>query len=133
MFSLIITIIAIALVASLALASVYYGGDAFTEGNAGAAAAQYMNEATQIAGAVELYRVDHTGQYPESPQVLVDTNYLKSVPAGEWTFGADTIVRTGLTYAQCLAANEAVGITEVLECDDVNLQPGTPCCEDPNI
>ena len=32
MFSLIITIISVALVAALALATLYYGGDAFNEG-----------------------------------------------------------------------------------------------------
>ncbi len=51
MFSLIITIISIALVAALALATIYYGGSAFNRGSADAKAAQYINEGQQLSGA----------------------------------------------------------------------------------
>lgn len=55
MFSLIVTIISIALVAALALATLYYGG------------------------AAELYRAD-IGAYPLSMDDLVAQKYLSSVP-----------------------------------------------------
>lgn len=58
MFSLIITIISIALVAALALATIYYGGTAFNKGSAAAVASQLINEGQQINGAVALYRAD---------------------------------------------------------------------------
>ena len=54
MFSLIITIISIALVAALALATLYYGGDAFNQGRAGADASRLINEGQQVNAAVAL-------------------------------------------------------------------------------
>jgi hypothetical protein len=44
MFLLIITIIAIALVVALALATLYYGGDAFNKGSAEANASKVINQ-----------------------------------------------------------------------------------------
>ena len=64
MFSLIITIISIALVAALAVATIYYGGAAFNKGSADAAASQLMNAAQQVQGAVVLYAQDHGGAKP---------------------------------------------------------------------
>lgn len=58
MFSLIISIIAIALVAALAGASVYYGGSAFNKGTAGADASAFMNAGQQINGAFALATSD---------------------------------------------------------------------------
>ena len=58
MFSLIITIISIALVAALALATLYYGGNAFNKGSAEANASKIINEGQQVNGAVQLARAD---------------------------------------------------------------------------
>ena len=58
MFSLIISIIAIALVAALAGASVYYGGSAFNKGTAGADASTAINAGQQINGAIALAEND---------------------------------------------------------------------------
>jgi hypothetical protein len=58
MFSLIITIISIALVAALALATIYYGGSAFNRGSDGARASQLINEGQQINGAVTMFLAD---------------------------------------------------------------------------
>lgn len=58
MFSLIISIIAIALVASLALASMYYGGSAFQEGTTKAEAVTIINQGQQLQGAATLADVD---------------------------------------------------------------------------
>lgn len=80
MFSLIITIISIALVAALALATIYYGGSAFNRGSASANATKLMTQSQQILGADRLYRVDHEGTMPPSMQALVDGGYLKSIP-----------------------------------------------------
>lgn len=80
MFSLIITIIAIALVAALALATIYYGGSAFNRGASSANAAKLLNQSQQILGADRLYRADHEGAMPPSMQALVDGGYLKSIP-----------------------------------------------------
>lgn len=58
MFSLIISIISIALVAALAAATVYFGGAAFNKGGAGADASTFINAGQQIAGAFTLSEVD---------------------------------------------------------------------------
>jgi hypothetical protein len=58
MFSLIISIISIALVAALAAATVYFGGAAFNKGSAGADASAFINAGQQIAGAFTLAAAD---------------------------------------------------------------------------
>jgi len=85
MFSLIITIISIALVAALALATLYYGGSAFNKGAAGATAARLINEGQQVNGAVALYQADvgagSTATVITDLAGLVTAGYLSSVPA----------------------------------------------------
>jgi len=58
MFSLIISIIAIALVAALALASIYYGGSAFNKGTSDADASTIINQAQQIQAAVTMRNIN---------------------------------------------------------------------------
>ena len=86
MFSLIISIIAIALVASLALASIYYGGDAFKEGTTAAKASTILNQAQQTQGAILLSNIDNLNAKTMAELV---PNYLKEIPQFEttpWTF-----------------------------------------------
>lgn len=80
MFSLIITIIAIALVAALALASIYYGGSAFNKGTAKAQASALVNNAMQISAAKTLATAD--GVTAADAAALVAAGYLASAPAG---------------------------------------------------
>ena len=61
MFSLIVSIISIALVAVLAAASIYYGGDAFTKGSAKALASTVVTQAQQISSANTLFKNDNGG------------------------------------------------------------------------
>lgn len=56
MFSLIITIISIALVVSLVAATMYYGGSALNQGTEKADAAAFVSGAQQITGAVSLFK-----------------------------------------------------------------------------
>lgn len=79
MFSLIITIISIALVAALALGTLYYGGNAFTQGTAKAEAARSLNEGQQLMAAADLFFVNR-GRYPVNIQELVASDYLKQIP-----------------------------------------------------
>lgn len=78
MFSLIISIIAIALVVVLAGASLYYGGDAFTQGSSKAQAATYVNQAQQIAAAFTLAQVE--GGTVTDVASLVTLGYMASAP-----------------------------------------------------
>lgn len=93
MFSLIISIIAIALVAALAIATVWYGTDIYEEQKIEAGAAQIISETEQIEGAILAYNVekgvppvinecDPADDTCEPLQVLIDSEYLSSAPAG---------------------------------------------------
>ncbi|WP_187628597.1 hypothetical protein [Paraburkholderia sp. UCT31] len=80
MFSLIITIISIALVALLALATLYYGGSAFSQGSAKAAASTVVSQAQQIAGANTLFANDNAGTFAATTAALQTGSYLSTVP-----------------------------------------------------
>jgi hypothetical protein len=121
MFSLIITIISIALVAALALATIYYGGSAFSAGSAKAQLATAVSQAQQIAGAMTLAISDGNAIAPTAtvPFVLagLTPNYLTQIPTAPagaaWTIsppptsGGVFSLSTTLPAAACsaLAAN----------------------------
>lgn len=121
MFSLIITIISIALVAALAIATIYYGGSAFTQGTAKANAAAIVSAAQQIAGANSLYQNDNSGTRATYSVITTAANgYMAgppNLPAGASLSAIDTTTGyiTGAipTAAKtvCLAVNAAAGNT----------------------
>ena len=82
MFSLIISIISIALVAALAAATVYFGGAAFNKGTAGADASAFINAGQQVAGAFTLAATD--GVTAATVNSLTP-NYLAQVPSYKGT------------------------------------------------
>lgn len=82
MFSLIITLLSIALVAALALATLYYGGTSWGTGGDASRAAQILTQGQQVLGAADTFRVEH-GRWPNSMEELVTMKYLKEVPAIE--------------------------------------------------
>ncbi len=93
MFSLIISIIAIALVAVLAVATVWYGTDIYEEQLIEAGAAQIISETEQIEGAILAYNVekgvppvinecDPADTTCEPLQSLIDAEYLTTAPVG---------------------------------------------------
>lgn len=106
MFALIISIIAIALVVALAGATLYYGGDAFTQGNARSTAAALVNQGQQISGAWTVYEADHGGASPAALDDLApvggELKYLAAIPTAPveatWTLGSGsaTVELTGL-------------------------------------
>lgn len=121
MFSLIITIISIALVAALALATIYYGGTAFNKGSAEATASQLINEGQQINGAVAMARADFaSGALTTEKATVADLapSYLAQIPAN-WTTStsiagtnAGTLVRSvAVPTAVCDAVNKKAGHT----------------------
>ena len=129
MFTLIVVLVTIALVALIAITSIFFGGDQFTEGVASAKASRYMNEAAQISGAINIYVSDHNGRYPGTLQDLVPV-YLKNIPEGDWAFSNNYITRTGLTADECLNVNEIAGYSTIPDCSDPALTPDIPCCQD---
>ena len=120
MFSLIITIISIALVAALALATLYYGGTAFNKGSTGATAARLINEGQQINGAVQILKADVAansvvgGTAPATVTGLAPDS-LSQVPAG-WD-GAATIAggvvltSTAPTAEVCAEVNKRANLS----------------------
>jgi len=116
MFSLIISIISIALVAALAAATVYFGGAAFNKGGAGADASTFINGAQQIAGAFTLAETD--GYTVSTIAALADGTatdgeiYLSQVPSYKGT--ALTLDATETNYVT-LQTGISVNI-----CEEIN-------------
>ena len=91
MFQLIVTIISIALIVALALASIFYGGTAFTNSAAKTAEAALVNGGQQIAAAEVLYQNDNAGASSSSssfadlaPVYLQATPSLPTGVTGAW-------------------------------------------------
>ena len=76
MANLIVTVIAIALVAIASLMGAYYGGQAFLKGSVKANANSYINQGSQIAGAFALFVNEANGQVPNDIATLVTSGYL---------------------------------------------------------
>lgn len=113
MFSLIITIISIALVAALALATIYYGGSAFNKGSAEAKASQLINEGQQINGAVAMAKADVSSGTRDGATItdvasLAAAGYLAQVPSA-WDKTVPVNTTTGiLTTVVAAAPSDAV-------------------------
>ena len=114
MFSLIISIISIALVASLALASIYYGGAAFNKGTTDADASTIINQGQQIQAAVTLSDVDRT--VVANLAGLVTGNYLQEVPSfekltwGEPDVNGYSVLSGDVNQDVCNALNVKAGV-----------------------
>ena len=118
MFSLIISIISIALVAALALASIYYGGEAFNKGTTDADASTVINQGQQIQAAVTLADVDRNEAVTALAD-LVTGDYLQEVPSfqkltwGEPGVGTGYSVLSGAVNADvCVSLNEKAGAAD---------------------
>lgn len=131
MFSLIIAIIGVLLIAAIAVSCLFFGGSAFTQGGAGAAAAQVLDESQQILSAVEAYKVDNASNLPTSMQDLIDNKYLNSAPASSWSFAQDVVTSTTLTQTGCIKANQMLGynLSTVPSCSDTTYTDKTVCCQ----
>lgn len=117
MFSLIITIISIALIAAVAVASVYYGGDAFTQGNAKALAATVVGQGQQISAANTLFKNDNGGVTAANVAALVSGLYLQAAPTMPSTVGAVNLDLAADGSVQAVIDNSSV-------CDKINAQLG---------
>lgn len=151
MFNLIISIIAIALVVVLAIASLYYGSDAFNEGKLKAEAAQLRNEGSQIASAAMVYKArgGDLSSVDFTLNTLVEQEYLKKVPEN-WSPDTDVLIypidssEHPKAENLCFVANKQAGFTfdalgpsmsvysldttmGIPQCID-GLDPMLPCC-----
>jgi hypothetical protein len=135
MFSLIITIVAVVLVAVLALATVYFGGSAFREGHAQATAATLVNESQQLRAAFDVYLAQQgslpTGTSDQISAQLVASQTLKALPTANWTFESGSAVVKGLPDSVCIAMNKKLGYNSetVPSCVEVDGNNGYCCAE----
>lgn len=130
MSSLIITIMAIALVSILAVATIYYAGAIQTEAEKNAKAAAVLNQAQQIQGAVTLYAA--SGGLASDLDTLIDESYLNQVPAGVWDSLSGYAV-TEATEDVCFKVNKDLGIADIPQCDDPAYSKLPVCCEQTNL
>ena len=126
MFSLIITIVSIALVVALVVATVYYGGDATRQSAAKASATALINQASQIAAAGALTVSQGSAWPAAAPQfaqpflaampVPPKSAYVEGTPAvSDWTYfdaglSNHFIVADKIGKDVCLAVNKTQGV-----------------------
>lgn len=116
MFSLIITIVSIALVVALVAATMYHGGDTLTQGRTTADAAAFVAGAQQVGGAAVMY-LSLEGQEATTVAQLVTEKYLASAPVVKGTAlaipaaaaDANLVSSTVTSDAVCEAINKAAG------------------------
>jgi len=103
MFNLIVAVISIALIAAMAVASIYYGGDSFGKSSARAEVATLISQGQQISGAAALFRIENSGNNVATTDPdcslgtlsacainrLADRGYLQGIPG----FPADVAVQ----------------------------------------
>jgi hypothetical protein len=83
MFSLIITIVSIALVVALVAATMYHGGDTLTQGRTTADAAAFVSGAQQIGGA-QVMHISLESAPAADVAGLVTDKYLAWTPPPSW-------------------------------------------------
>lgn len=127
MFQLIVSVIAIALVAVLAAASIYYGGAAFSNSTAKGNVTALINGGQQISGASALYKVDWTVAPADISALVASSSYLAAAPmppkfaAGTWSAdGAN-----GIAYIALSTASATSVCNEVLNQGGLNNTAGT--------
>lgn len=116
MFSLIITVIAISLVAALSLAGIYYGGDTFQSSNDLSKATKIVNESQQIAGAITISQGAGDG-VPSTLDELVENEYLSDIPGGkdQWEYDMATLSHDTESDEICKQVNVLTGYAASLE------------------
>lgn len=116
MFSLVIAIVAIALVVAAILVGGHYGGSAISDSKAHAEATRLRTEEQQILGAVELFYADK-GRYPTDIAELANTGYLTSIPRG---------INAAALMAPSLSVIASAFADTTTESGWVSLTPGEP-------
>jgi hypothetical protein len=124
MFNLIVAVISIALIAAMAAASIFYGGEAFSESTAKAQAATLVNNGQQIGGAQVLHKISNSGNLETAIGNLVLEGYLQALPTPP-----ASAVATGVNWE--LQAAGGLGVITLIEenhaavCDAVVEQGGS--------
>lgn len=129
MFSLVVTIVAIALVSALALATLYYGSSAFSRGSETAKATKVVNEGVQVHAAAALYAAS-TNRKATSIEELIEHSYLKDgVKMTGWTTFGGYAIAPEMPENQCREANKMLNIAGIPACDDPRYTNRPVCCD----
>lgn len=113
MFQIIVAVVAIALVAIMAIAMIWYGGSVFSSAGEKGRFDGYVQQGTQIQASIKLYNVD-TGGLPSGTSdaqfsTLQTNNYLSSTPPGGWIIDNQVIYKPLTDNAQCKRFNQYAG------------------------
>jgi len=90
MFQLIVAVISIVLVAALALAATYYGGDVFVSSRTRTMAQALLEQSNQIKSAYILYRTEN-GSAPTTIDQMVLGGYLKPISFPYAGYGTSSV------------------------------------------
>lgn len=135
MFSLLIAVISLALVAGLALATLYYGGASFNQASTNVRTSQLLSEAQQVQGAVDLFEAENHRK-PTGPSELTTGGvWLKELPS-DWGGGpASLSTNSSLVGADsCLLFNQKrLGINTIPFCNDPLYTNQVICCQEPPV
>jgi len=121
MFQLIIVVIAILLMAAMIIAGMWVGGEVFSESKQRALYTEYMNAASQIEGAAQLYYQENAsfppGEDEDFLNALVAGEYLKNIPQGGWKVSQTDLYRPIDSAETCEIMNRIAGKdTSVVQC-----------------
>ncbi len=118
MFSLIITIVSIALVVALVAATLFHTGGTLTQGRVHAEAAALVAQAQQVAMAVQVRAAIEGVDAPKNQSTPAETlspDYMRSVPAGWFINCGETVCQVGKALPPealetCLTVNDRAGL-----------------------
>lgn len=101
MFSFVIALVSIALVAALTLATLYYGGSSWLEGGEQSRATLVLTQGQQVMAAADLFYADRH-RWPNSMNELVEKGYLQNIPglSAKSASLAPSLSVAGEAYAQ---------------------------------
>lgn len=121
MFQLIVAVISIALVAVLAIASIYYGGTAFNQSQLKGQVTALVNAGQQVAGAQALFATDTGSKSADLSTLLYAGKYLASTPAKPAAAAAGAWATDGVTAS---IAIDLTGAPLAKFCEEVSKQAG---------
>jgi hypothetical protein len=124
MFNLIVAVISIALIAAMAAASIFYGGEAFSNSTAKAQASTLVNNGQQISGAQQLYMIDNSGvRATDIATFTADPFYLQALPTPPASVVADNEV-WALADSGAIAFIDLVDANAAAVCDSIEESGG---------
>ena len=130
MANLIITVIAIALVAVASLMGAYYGGSAFLNNQAAAGASTSLNQGQQLQGAWNAYLSDNLNSPPNNVSLLVNNGYLAQIPTSPAAAGG--VAAKQISVGTATATIGGTSGTHYFAWADLGVPSGTPSASDAN-